>query len=51
MRTRVVILGSGTGASVDLFGMENNDLIPQVHDIVTVGEFYEIAASGQILFT
>jgi peroxiredoxin family protein len=38
-------------ASVDLFGMEKNDFIPQVTDIITVGEFYEIAAGGQIIFT
>jgi peroxiredoxin family protein len=38
-------------ASVDLFGLEKNDLIPQVHDIITVGEFYEMAAGGQIIFT
>ena len=38
-------------ASVDLFGMEKNDFIPQVNDIITVGEFYEIAAGGQIIFT
>lgn len=38
-------------ASVDLFGLEKNDLIPQVNDIITVGEFYEMAAGGQIIFT
>ena len=38
-------------ASVDLFGLEKNDFIPQVHDIITVGEFYEMAAGGQIIFT
>ncbi len=38
-------------ASVDLFGLEKNDLIPQVQDIITVGEFYERAAGGQIIFT
>jgi peroxiredoxin family protein len=38
-------------ASVDLFGLEKNDLIPQVQDIITVGEFYELAAGGQIIFT
>jgi peroxiredoxin family protein len=38
-------------ASVDLFGLEKNDFIPQVADIITVGEFYEIAAGGQIIFT
>ena len=38
-------------ASVDLFGLEKNDFIPQVQDIITVGEFYEVAAGGQIIFT
>ena len=38
-------------ASVDLFGLEKNDFIPQVNDIITVGEFYEIADGGQIIFT
>jgi peroxiredoxin family protein len=38
-------------ASVDLFGLEKNDFISQVEDIITVGEFYEIAAGGQIIFT
>jgi peroxiredoxin family protein len=38
-------------ASVDLFGLEKNDFVPQVQDIITVGEFYEQAAGGQIIFT
>jgi peroxiredoxin family protein len=38
-------------ASVDLFGLEKNDFIPQVNDIITIGEFYEIAAGGEIIFT
>jgi peroxiredoxin family protein len=38
-------------ASVDLFGLEKNDFIPEIQDIITVGEFYEIAAGGQIIFT
>jgi peroxiredoxin family protein len=38
-------------ASVDLFGLEKNDFIAQVQDIITVGEFYEKAAGGQIIFT
>ena len=38
-------------ASVDLFGLEKNDFIPQVQDIITVGEFYTLAAGGQIIFT
>ncbi len=38
-------------ASVDLFGLRREDFIDQVQDIITVGEFYEKAAGGQILFT
>jgi peroxiredoxin family protein len=38
-------------ASADLFGLEKNDFIPEVQDIITVGEFYAIAAGGQIIFT
>ena len=38
-------------ASVDLFKMEKSDFIDQVEDIITVGEFYEQAAGGQIIFT
>ena len=38
-------------ASVDLFGLDRSDFIPQVTGIITVGEFYEMAAGGQIIFT
>ena len=38
-------------ASVDMFGFSKDDFIPQVHDIITVGEFYDRAAGGQIIFT
>jgi peroxiredoxin family protein len=38
-------------ASVDLFGFEMGDFVGQVKDIITVGEFYEIAAGGEIVFT
>jgi len=38
-------------ASVDLFGLDKDDLIDQVQDIITVGEFYEMAAGGEIIFT
>ena len=38
-------------ASVDLFGLEKNDFIPEVQDIITVGEFYALADGGQIIFT
>jgi peroxiredoxin family protein len=38
-------------ASVDLFGLDRDDFIPEVEDIITVGEFYGLAAGGQIIFT
>jgi peroxiredoxin family protein len=38
-------------ASVDLFGFTKDDFIPQVEAIITVGEFYEKAAGGEIIFT
>jgi peroxiredoxin family protein len=38
-------------ASVDLFGLEKNDFIPQDQDIITVGEFYDKAAGSQIILT
>ena len=38
-------------ASVDMFGLDKDDFIDQVQDIITVGEFYEMAAGGQIIFT
>ena len=38
-------------ASVDLFGLDKDDFIDQVQDIITVGEFYDKAAGGQIIFT
>lgn len=38
-------------ASVDLFGLSKDDLIDQAQDIITVGDFYEIAAGGEIIFT
>lgn len=41
----------GCKASADLFGLTKDDLIDQVKDIITVGEFYEMAAGGEIVFT
>jgi len=51
-----LIADSGAGlygcqASVDMFGLAREDFIEQVQDIITVGEFYEQAAGGQIIFT
>jgi len=37
--------------SVDMFKLTKDDFIDQVEDIITVGEFYEKAAGGEIIFT
>ncbi len=38
-------------ATVDMFGLTMEDFVPQVEDIISVGEFYERAGGGQIIFT
>jgi peroxiredoxin family protein len=38
-------------ATVDMFGLARDDFVPQVEDVISVGEFYEKAAGGQIIFT
>jgi len=38
-------------ATVDMFGLTMEDFVPQVEEIISVGEFYEQSASGQIIFT
>ena len=38
-------------ASVELFGLTKDDLIEQVEGIITVGDFYEMAVDGHIIYT
>jgi len=38
-------------ATVDMFHLTKKDFCPQVSDIISVGQFYERAAGGQIIFT
>jgi peroxiredoxin family protein len=38
-------------ATVDMFGLTMDDFVPQVDDIISVGEFYGKSAAGQIVFT
>ncbi|HEX2850174.1 MAG TPA: DsrE/DsrF/DrsH-like family protein [Acidimicrobiales bacterium] len=49
---------SDTGAGLyackmasEMFGYTKDDFLPQVKDIITVGEFYGIATGGDIIFT
>ncbi len=38
-------------ATVDMYGLTMDDFIPQVEKVLTVGEFYELSAGGEIIFT
>jgi peroxiredoxin family protein len=38
-------------ASVDMFELTKGDFIDEIDEVITVGEFYEKAAGGQIIFT
>ncbi len=38
-------------ASVDMFGLKQQDFVDTLEGILTVGEFYDKAAGGQIIFT
>jgi peroxiredoxin family protein len=38
-------------ATVDMLGLNMEDFVPQVEAIISVGEFYEKSAGGQVVFT
>jgi peroxiredoxin family protein len=38
-------------ASVDMFDLKKEDFVDEVQSILTVGDFYALAAGGQIIFT
>ncbi|MDP4199843.1 MAG: DsrE/DsrF/DrsH-like family protein [Bacteroidota bacterium] len=38
-------------ATVDMFHLTNDDFIPQLDQVLTVGEFYEKSVGAQIIFT
>jgi peroxiredoxin family protein len=38
-------------ATVDMFHLTNDDFVPHMGKVLTVGDFYELAAGGQIIFT
>lgn len=41
----------GCRATVDMFKLSKSDFCDQVTDIITVGQFFEMAHGGQIVFT
>ena len=51
-----LVSDSGAGlyackASVDMFKLTKADFVEPVDEVLTVGEFYELAAGGEIIFT
>ena len=38
-------------ATVDMFHLTRDDFCPQVDEIISVGQFYEMSAGAQIIFT
>ena len=38
-------------ATVDMFKLNDDDFCPQMDKVLTVGDFYELSAGGQIIFT
>jgi peroxiredoxin family protein len=51
-----LVSDSGAGlyackASVDMFKLTKAHFVEQVDEVLTVGEFYELAAGGEIIFT
>lgn len=41
----------GCKATVDMFHLKPDDFVPHVKSVITVGDFYEMSAGGQIIFT
>jgi peroxiredoxin family protein len=38
-------------ATVEMFGLEMEDFLPQVDGVLTVGEFFDLSAGAEIIFT
>jgi peroxiredoxin family protein len=38
-------------ASVQMFGLTMEDFLPQVDGVLTVGEFFDLSAGAEIIFT
>ena len=37
--------------AMKMFGRDKADLLPQVSDVITAGDFYDLSEGGQIIFT
>ena len=41
----------GCQLAMEMFGREQADLLPQVKDVITAGDFYDMSEGAQIIFT
>ena len=51
---RIVILGANLYAcelAMKMFKRTKEELVPQVKDVITAGDFYDLADGAQIIFT
>lgn len=37
--------------AMEMFGRTKDDLVPQVRDVITIGDFYDMSEGAQIIFT
>ena len=37
--------------AMEMMGLEKKDLVPQVKDVITAGDFYDLSEGSQIIFT
>jgi peroxiredoxin family protein len=41
----------GSQLAMDLMTLKREDLLPEVKDVITAGDFFELAEGAQIIFT
>lgn len=41
----------GCQLAMEMMGLEKKDLVPQVKDVITAGDFYDLSEGAQIIFT
>ena len=41
----------GCELAMKMFGLEKSELISQVREVITVGDFYDLSEGAQIIFT
>jgi len=41
----------GCQLAMEMMGLEKSDLVPEVKDVITAGDFYDLSVGAQIIFT